>query len=120
MKVLFGFRDVLAIDAWLDHFESKGFEVDGAMSGEDLLGTALEFSPDVLVAEYQLKGDLDSLGVYYSLLAKPEVHHVKLILISDFDEKELKKMNKNITLSSGILGIISPNKLSFEGVEELL
>lgn len=40
IKLLFGFRDVLLIDAWLDHFDEKGFEVDGAMSGEDLLGTA--------------------------------------------------------------------------------
>ena len=120
MKLLFGFSDVLAIDAWLDHFESKGFEVDGAMSGEGLLGTAINFKPDVLIADYQLKGDLDTLGVYYELLSKPENHQVKLILISDLPENELRKMNKNIIQSAGILGIISPNKLEFEAVEELL
>lgn len=120
MKLLFGFKDVLLIDAWLDHFESKGFEVDGAMSGEDLLGTAEEFVPDVLVAEYQLNGELDSLGVYYELLGSPETAEVKLILIADIDDAELKKLNKNIVLASGILGILAPNKLSFEAVEELL
>lgn len=120
MKILFGFGDVLAIDAWLDHFEEKGFEVDGAMSGEDLLGTALDFKPDVLILEYQLKGDLDSLGVYYELLAKPDTHRAKLVLISSLAESELKKLNKKFVLSAGILGIISPNKLSFEAVEELL
>lgn len=120
MKVLFGFSDVLAIDAWLDHFEAKGFEVDGAMSGEDLLGTAESLHPDVLVAEYQLKGDLDSLGVYYELLGQPETTHVRMILITDIEEAELKKVNKNLVLSSGIIGIIAPNKLSFEAVEELL
>lgn len=120
MKLLFGFSDVLAIDAWLDHFEEKAYEVDGAMSGEDLLGTAENLHPDILIAEYQLKGDLDSLGVYYELLGKPETAHVKLILIADIAEGELKKMNKNVVLSSAILGIISPNKLSFEAVEELL
>lgn len=120
MKLLFGFSDVLSLDAWLDHFEEKGFEVDGAMSGEDLLGTALAYQPDILIAEYQLKGNLDSLGVYYELLSKPETHRVKLVLIADIPESELKRMNKNIVLSVGILGIISPNKLSFEGVEELL
>lgn len=120
MKLLFGFNDALAIDAWLDHFEEKDYEVDGAMSGEDLLGTALAYQPDVLIAEYQLKGDLDSLGVYYELLGRPETHQVRLILISDFLEGDLKKVNKNFVLSAGILGVISPNKLSFEAVEELL
>lgn len=120
MKLLFGFKDVLLIDAWLDHFEAKGFEVDGAMSGEDLLGTAERFIPDVLVAEYQLNGELDCLGVYYELLGNPKSADVKLILIADIDEAELKKLNKNIVLASGILGILAPNKLSFEAVEELL
>lgn len=120
MKLLFGLSDVLAIDAWLDHFEAKGFEVDGAMSGEDLLGTAEKSRPDILVAEYQLKGDLDSLAVYYELLGEPETAYVKLILISDIDEKEIKKMNKNVVRGSGILSIIARNKLSFEAVEELL
>ena len=108
------------IDAWLDHFEEKGFEVDGVMSGEDLLGTALGFKPDIMIAEYQLKGDLDSLGVYYELLTKPETHKVKLILITDLLGNDIKRLNKKFVLSAGILGIISPNKLSFEAVEELL
>jgi DNA-binding response OmpR family regulator len=117
MKILFGFSDVLMIDAWLDYFEAKGFEVDGVMSGEDLLGTALKFRPDVIVSEYQLKGEVDSLGVYYELLGIPKTSHVKLVLLADIDEKLL---NKNVVRSSGILGIISPSKLNFEAVEELL
>jgi DNA-binding response OmpR family regulator len=117
MKILFGFSDVLMIDAWLDHFEGKGFEVDGVMSGEDLLAVALKFKPDIIVSEYQLKGEIDSLGVYYELLGIPKTSHAKLILLADIDEKLL---NKNVVRSSGILSVISHAKLSFEAVEELL
>lgn len=120
MKMLFGFSDVLTIDAWLDYFEDKGKEVDGVMSGEDLLGTALTFKPDVLVTEYQLKGEIDSLGVYYELLGRPETHQANLILISDLAEDKLIRLNKKFVLSAGILGIIPKSKLSFEVVEELL
>lgn len=60
------------------------------------------------------------MGVYYELLGKPETAHVKLVLIADNKGVELKRMNKNVVLASGIIGILAPNRLSFEAVEELL
>lgn len=119
-KILFGLTDVLTLDAWLDHFEAKGFEVDGAMSGEDILGTARAFNPDVLVTEYSLKGELDGLGVYSELCALPGLHEVELVLVANFSEAEIKKLNKEFIQASGILGVVPIGKLDFESVEELL
>ena len=120
MKILFGFKDVLSLDPWLDYFESLGYEVDGAMSGEDVLGTALKFKPNALVLEYQLSGEVDSLAVFYSLIAKPEFCKLNLILIVNISESETKKLNNKFVQSSGILAVIPSGKLNFEVVEESL
>ncbi len=119
-RLLFGFGDVLGLDAWLDYFESKGHAVDGAMSGEDLFLTAQDFKPDVLVLEYKLKGEMDGLGVFYGLSTTSGGSNLELILVCDLSVEVLKKLNKKFVQSSGILGIIKPNELSFEAVEELL
>lgn len=120
MKILFGMSDVLALDAWLDHFEEKGYEVDGAMTAEDLVAAAEELSPDYLVTEYNLKGERDGRGVYYELSARPRLSPVKLILIAEIKSEVLRKVNNNFVQSGGIKGIIKPSKLSFEAVEEIL
>jgi len=120
MKILFGFADVMTLDAWLAFFEERGYEVDGAMSGEDLLGVADDFKPDLLVCEYQLKGEIDGLGVFYELSANSITNSVKLILITELSGYDRKKLNKNFVQSGGILDVIRPRELSFEAVEELL
>lgn len=120
-KVLFGFSDVLTLDAWLDHFENlelgSGFEVDGAMSGEDLLATAKEFKPDYLVTELKLKGEMDGLGLFYSLLAEPGTSGVRLVLI--YGSHEAIKFSEFIA-SSGVLGLVHVRDLSFKEVESVL
>ena len=120
MKILFGFGDVLTLDAWLAHFEGKGYEVDGAMSGEDLMGVAKDFVPDILVCEYHLKGEIDALGVFYELCSDPITTDTKLILISDIKLSGGKKLNTKFVQSGGILGVIRSSELSFEAVEELI
>lgn len=119
-KLLFGFGDVLSLDAWLDYFEDRDFEVDGAMSGEDLFLTAKDYKPDVLIVDYKLKGEMDGLGVYYGLSSDSEFVDLKLILVCDLAPDVLKKMNKKFVQSAGILGVIKSSELSFEAVEELL
>ncbi len=120
MKILFGFGDVLTLDAWLAHFEEKGHDVDGAMSGEDLIGVAKSFQPDVLVCEYHLKGEIDGLGVFYELCSDPNTTHTKLILISDIKFSGGKKLNTKFVQSGGVLGVIRSSEVSFEAVEELI
>ena len=120
MKILFGFGDVLTLDAWLAFFEQKGHEVDGAMSGEDLLGVAGDFKPDLLVLEHKLNGEVDGLGVFYELSADPTTSDTKLILVTELSNEDRKKMNKKFVQSAGILDVIRPSELSFEAVEELI
>jgi CheY-like chemotaxis protein len=117
-RLLFGFGDVLSLEAWLDYFEGKGYEVDGAMSGEDLFLAAKDFKPDILIAEYKLKGEMDGLGVYYGLSS--ELPSLSLVLICDLAPEILKKLNTNFVQSAGILNVIKPGELSFEVVEELV
>lgn len=120
MKILFGFSDVLTLDAWLAHFEEKGHQVDGAMSGEDLIGVAESFLPDLLVSESKLNGEIDGLGVFYELSAQPSTSSIKLILITELNINDRKRLNKKFVQSGGILDVIRPSELSFEAVEELL
>jgi DNA-binding response OmpR family regulator len=120
MKILFGFGDVLTLDAWLAFFEQKGHEVDGAMSGEDLIGVAGDFKPDLLVSEYKLNGEVDGLGVFYELSTDPATSGTKLILITELSNDDRKKLNKKFIQSGRILAVIRPTELSFEAVEELL
>ncbi len=117
-RILFGFSDVLSLDAWLDYFESRGYKVDGAMSGEDLFLTAKSFKPDVLILEYKLNGEMDGLGVFYGLAAS--FFNLSLVLIGEIESGALKRLNKNFVQSAGILNIIKPSELGFEAVEELL
>ncbi|MDQ5914056.1 MAG: hypothetical protein QG623_675 [Patescibacteria group bacterium] len=119
MKILFGFEDVLTLDAWLAFFESKGHEVDGAMSAEDLLGVAESFKPDLLVTTYRLKGELDGLGLFYELSANPLTSNTKLILITELANRDRARLNNKFVQSGGILGVIRPTELSFEAIEEL-
>ena len=117
-KLLFGFGDILSLDAWLDYFEERGYEVDGAASGEDLFLTAKSFKPDVVVLEYKLKGEMDGLGVYCGLIS--DFPDLSLVLICDLSVEAMKKMNNKFVRSAGVLGVIKPVELSFEAVEELL
>ncbi len=118
MRILFGFSDVLTLDAWLDHFESLGHSVDGAMTGEDLLGVANSFKPGLLVSEYALKGEIDGLGVFYELSARPKLSALKMVLIAEFGDP--KNLNSRFIMSGGIIAVVKPGQLSFEAVEELL
>ncbi len=120
MKILFGFSDVLTLDAWLAFFEEKGYEVDGAMSGEDIIGTAQDFKPDLLVLAYKLNGEVDGLGVFYELSADPATCNTKLILVAELPNEVRSKLNKKFIQSGGILDVIRPSGLSLEVIEELL
>lgn len=109
-----------SLDAWLDYFESLGHEVDGCMSGEDLLVVAKKFQPDLVVTEYKLSGELDGLIVYQLLCGQIETFDCRLILVADLPSSERKSFSKKRMNEMGILGIVNKSKFNFVEVEKLV
>lgn len=120
-KIFFGIHDVLSLDAWLDYFEVAGAEVDGSMTGADMLGSAEQFQPDYMVTEYDLIGEWDGLAVFSILKSQISNANTQLILIVPdqlAEELPLNKLNNNFIQSSGIKAIIPRSQFNFERVEQ--
>ncbi len=118
MQLLFGFKDVHLLDAYLDHFQTLGYKVDGATSLEELYALALKLKPACIISEYQLHGGADALSLHRELSAHLPTSQTKLILIADLPP-ELKLSAVRLA-GMGIPSVIAYKNLTFETVESFL
>jgi DNA-binding response OmpR family regulator len=85
-KILIVEDDMFLLNIYETIFSKEGFEVKTAMTGEEGYRLALELSPDVILLDIMLPGQMNGLAVLKKLRENKKGSKIPVIIISNLSD----------------------------------
>jgi DNA-binding response OmpR family regulator len=85
-KILIVEDDMFLLNIYETIFSKEGFEVKTAMTGEEGYRLSVEFSPDVMLLDIMLPGQMNGLAVLKKLKENKKCNKIPVIIISNLSD----------------------------------